>query len=254
MDKKIIGKALKKAGEMLDDEPSEQALAAEYQSCQQDNNAASSNYWTTTGIFITLSSVLLGILVAAIITTSEYFDTLESNTTITLSTQNYVSLIFASIMGIFVILIFSYLRLRLRRVRFLQQLNFERMREIENKLGLRKSWRVHGIDHWNTGKMEFDETITPKNKNMLLEYKPQEWWNKKRSGRTYAKGGPNSYNGIYGLLIFLWALLVTNALTLLKTIPITDTSTVVTTAFISGIITFIVIQFTRTRNEKNETT
>ena len=247
--KKLIGKALKKAGELLDDEPSEQALLTEYSSCQQDNIAASSNYWTVTGIFIAVSSALLGGIIYAITSTSSFIDVLQSDPTSRLSSQNHVTLVLASIMGIIVIMILSSLRLRLRRVRFLQQLNFERMREIESKLGIRKSWRVHGIDHWEIVNAGFDERITNENKKMLLDYKSPNWWAQKKSSHTYASSGVNAFNGIYTILIFLWALLVTNALALLASFPITRMSVVIVIALLSGIITFFVFWFTRIRRE-----
>jgi hypothetical protein len=231
------------------DKTSEQALLAEYQACQQDNSATGSRYWTITGIFMGFSSALLGGVVFAIISSSNFPDILKSDLQNGLSTQTHVSLVLASVIGIFMIIILSLLRLRLRRVRFLQQLNFERMREIEEMLGIHKNWRVHGIDHWDNKSKDFDKKITDENKNLLYKYKQSNWWSQKRLGRTYAKSGVNSFDGIYALLFFLWLMLVSNAIALLGGFSITDNSTVVVVAIISGIISFITIQLTRPRTE-----
>ena len=215
---------------------SEQALLTEYQACQHANDSSSASYWTISGIFIGASSALLGVLVYAI--TSDYF-----------STQNHVSLVLASTAGIFVIIILCLLRLWARRVSFLQQLNFERMREIESKLGIRKNWRVHGIDNWNEKNSDLNEKITNHEKNMLFDYKPQHWWKERRNNSAYIGSSTNIFNGIYTIFVFLWAMLVVNALAILASFSITDISTVIVIAIISGIITFLAVHFTRIRRE-----
>jgi hypothetical protein len=104
--------------------------------------------------------------------------------------------------GIFVVLLLSLVRLWLRRYIFLQQSNFERMREIESSLGMWKSWRVHGIDHWNKKASDFDDEIT--DKASLISYKSRDWWRSWRMGHKYASPSGLYYDWIFGVLIFLW--------------------------------------------------
>ena len=72
-DKKLISNTLKKAGELFWDKPSEQALLAEYRSCQQDNSSSGTTYWAISGIFISINSAILGSLLYTIISNNELF-------------------------------------------------------------------------------------------------------------------------------------------------------------------------------------
>ena len=78
------------------------------------------------------------------------------------------------------------------------------MREIESQLGMWKSWRVHGIDHWT--KDHFDGSISSQNRERLLDYKPSKWWSYWRNRQRYAIPSGYYYDGIFGILLFAWVI------------------------------------------------
>ena len=123
-------------------QPSENALLVEYQACQHDNNSSASTYWTLAGIFIGISSVLLGGLLYGILSNIQIITKISPNDASTLR-------IIISALGAAIIIILLFLYLWLKRVGYLMDKNYQRMREIELKLGMWKSWRVHIRDQWN---------------------------------------------------------------------------------------------------------
>ena len=102
------------------------------------------------GIFIGISSALLAGLIYGILANEHLFQTFINETTIINAPREvWVLRIIASVLGIGIIIILLKLKGWLGRVTFLQQINFQRMREIELELGMWKSWRVHTIDKWH---------------------------------------------------------------------------------------------------------
>ena len=210
-----IPKALRKLSEYLEDEPSEQALLTEYKACQHDVDSEGISYWTLTGIFIGFSSVLLGGLMYAIFTNNNLLEIILGVPDELASEKLLLLGITVSVLSISVIIILYSLRRWLRRVNFLQQINFERMHDIERELGMWKGWRVHGVDHWegNTFDKRF---ISKKDEERLLEYKKPEWWRlwstkPKRLWSTKPKYEQSSrlfYDVIFGVLFFLWSLIL----------------------------------------------
>jgi len=140
--------------EKINKKPLEEALLAEYEACEQDNNASPSVYWTMAGIFIGISSAMLGGLIYGVMANNELFQTLFEVISMKQITTNgdprqiLMLGIIILILGSVIVFILYFLKGWLRRISFLQQINFERMREIELELGMWKSWRVHGIDNW----------------------------------------------------------------------------------------------------------
>ena len=81
-----------------------QAMLNEYQACQNDNNSTAQNYWLLSGIFIGLSTALLGALLYGILVNFQVDTTLIAKDAYTLRT--IVSVIGA---GIIIILAFFIL-------------------------------------------------------------------------------------------------------------------------------------------------
>lgn len=217
-------------------EPSEQALLTEYQALQQDVNSSGSSYWTLASIFIGISSALLLGAVFSVITNEDFYQSWLNQLQGKPSDIKAIQTIIA-VIGIFVVLMLSIVRLWLRRVTFLQQLNYERMREIESILGMWKSWRVHGIDHWNIKECDFDNGVSEKSK--LIYYKEKNWWCNWRSGRRYARPSGFYYNCIFAVLIFLWLYIAFSV-----AFPIRFPFGILSIIII-GIIDYIVLHITR---------
>ena len=185
------------------------ALLTEYQACQQDNNSIGSSYWTMAAIFIGVSSAIIIALMAGIISNENLFNlfmkqTVETQNAIEIQTLRTIIVVVVSS----IVLILACLRLWLRRVTFLQQINYERMREIESQLGMWKSWRVHGVDHWNPKTQTFDDHITGTDKTRLTNHKEKDWWSKWTLNRMYAPSSRLATDGIFAVLLFMWLYII----------------------------------------------
>ena len=191
----------------------EQAWLVEYQACQQYISERSTSYWTLTGIFIGFSSVLLGGLIYGLMSNNVLLKAILSKDICQL--QNKEVLLFGVItyvISIAVLLILFFLKRWEKRVTFLQQINFHRMRDIERALGMWASWRVHGVDNWRGSKFD-REKIKVEDRNRLLSYQPRGFWQYWRDNQQYER--PSSkwhYNGIFYTLIALWAVVLASGL------------------------------------------
>jgi hypothetical protein len=148
---KFIGKALKKAGELLEDKPSEKTLLTEYQVCQQESDNISSQYWISISVITGINLILLaGIIHGAI----AGYGTLHENRLWLL-------------LGLLVSSFTSWLLFcMLKRSRYLNQLCFHRMREIENILGMWKNRTVDYIDNFHESKQK-----------RYANEPDRQWWN-----------------------------------------------------------------------------
>jgi hypothetical protein len=218
--KTFIGKALKKAGELLDNAPSEQALLVEYQSCLEAMNSTSLNFWTLSSIFIGFSAVLIGGLVYGLFSNdillghiTEYiFNGVRSNKLAFVGTVTWILVIIFTLITYF---IWSWMK----RVQFLAKIHYERMRDIEYILGMRGCWRIHGIDKWDLKKEDFDSNeINEQQKQMLYQYKQKRWWQNRRNDPFFGfeKGsGIKHHKGIFIMMFILWVILLGFSLYLL---------------------------------------
>lgn len=179
--------------------PSEQALLTEYQVCQQYISERATSYWTLTGIFIGFSSVLLGALIYGFLSSPNKESILFGVATCVISTA--------------VLVIFYFLKFWLKRVSFLQQINFHRMRDIERDLGMWQSWRVHGVDHWRGS--QFDSEITEEDSTRLFSYQPPGFWQYWRDKQRYEGSSNFLYKAIFYTLFGMWALVFVCGLILL---------------------------------------
>jgi len=158
-------------------EPSDEALLKEYEVCQQDINSTSSNYWTLAGIFIGVSSVLLAGIIYGVLANDNGFNAIDC----TLRTL-------VTIFGVAIITILVFLWFWLKRVNYLTDRNYERMREIELDLGMWKSWRVHSIDTWKDLGFKSSDTLDDKKideiwnsmKGKLKERLPEKYFKRLR--------------------------------------------------------------------------
>jgi len=186
----------------------ENVLLKEYEVCQQQNNSIGSQYWVIFGIFMSVSTVLLGWLAYSIV--SERI-------------PNAGWPVF--ILGVCVILIFALLKRYFDRVNFIIDFNYDRMREIELDLDISKNWRFHIIDRVNRLKStnSFDEVwgqlkqeLSAKDfeklerskqrlEKMCERYPRRPWWTYWTGARGY-KGttGVPSITGIFYIIILLW--------------------------------------------------
>lgn len=201
MDNINIPKALRKLSEYLEDEPSEQALLTEYQACQQYNSSSSQSYWTLTGIFIGFSSVLLGSLLYGF----------------THNKERLILGIVTCVISVAVLLILYFLNGWLKRVSFLQQMNFYRMRDIERALGMWASWRVHGVDNWKDKDFDTKKIPCREDRKRLLKYKPlgyeqRNFWQYWSDKQRYEGSSDWHYNGIFCVLFILWSLVLLGGL------------------------------------------
>jgi len=156
-------------------------------------------------IFIGISSAILGGLLYSILSNSELLKALLNESKHTNNVEIITAVKFVvTVISVFMFLVLVSLRFWLRRVSFLQQVNFERMREIESRLGLWKSWRVHGIDHWEGS--HFDKKISSEDGERLLNYKEPKWWSYWKKRQRYARPSGSYYDWLFIILLFAWLL------------------------------------------------
>jgi len=208
-----------------------QAWLTEYQVCQQDNSSTASNYWTMAGIFIGISSVLLAGIIYVILAGKVFQDLFQGGITADAQSQVLVLRIIVLVLGTGTISIIVFLFFWLKRVNYLADRNYERMREIELELGMWKSWRVHSIDRWNELHISSSDTLDDKRIDEIwnilqeklekglpkkylgkLKQRKEElvrFCNRYRRQRWYEHPSRNvHYKVILGILIVLWLIAI----------------------------------------------
>jgi hypothetical protein len=132
-----------------------QAWLTEYQACQQHTNSVGSEVWVSTTIFLTINVSLLGGLFYSFMTriVLENPD-LES---ISLALRIITSIGFTAL-GLGILWILKKWVNWLKRMRFRVAVNFERMREIEKSLGMRKQTMARELDLEYDGLKTSDST------------------------------------------------------------------------------------------------
>jgi sterol desaturase/sphingolipid hydroxylase (fatty acid hydroxylase superfamily) len=122
-------------------------LLKEYETCQKDNQAEASSYWTILGIFVSINTAIIGGLAYGL------FSTNFINAILNLKTEDIpniiVKLIMLTILFVVIIIITNFLESWLDRSNYLIQNNYRRMHEIEIELGMWKNLRIHILDKWN---------------------------------------------------------------------------------------------------------
>jgi hypothetical protein len=107
----------------------EQALLTEYMACEEHVGSSSARSWQATGII--LAAALAGLFIFASFSRKDLFEAILAT----------VFLLLTFVM----LLIWSKI---VRREVFFQLVSIKRMRDIESKLGLRKSMYINILDHW----------------------------------------------------------------------------------------------------------
>ena len=112
----------------------QEILLKEYEVCQHDSSAMISAHWTVTGIFMGISTAVLGWILYSVISKSSSLESVKG-----------LVLVF----GVVIIILLILLLLWMKRVDFLVQINNQRMRIIETQLGMSKNRIVDVLDnHW----------------------------------------------------------------------------------------------------------
>ncbi len=145
----------------------DEILLKEYEMCQSYTNYLGTQYWVGLNIFITLNMALLGGVTYSIIQSDA---TLPESTRWLILALGVVAIIFSLLMrGLYL------------RNWFITQLNFSRMREIEDDLGMEKNWRIHGLDLFYGNNEEFGK-LSEERRRWIREirqsknYQPMRRW------------------------------------------------------------------------------
>lgn len=198
--KKLVGKALKKVGELLDDTPSEQALLTEYQVCQSHNSSLTTEFWAVTTILLSINVALLGGLFYSVATS--------------LFGINNPQKILITAIAVVMIFVSVYFAFWLKRLQFLEHIHFVRMREIENLLSLEKSWLVVGLDKpKNKRPDDFPDKLITKVDRLITSnfpkfHKYKILWPDRFFSRYESPFGGWLVFSIFMLVIPLWILFV----------------------------------------------
>ena len=208
------------------EEASEQALLTEYQVCQHDNSSGAQSYWTVTGIFMGLSSVILAGFLYGILSNNlllqaillivkrkdmHILDITQSTDTSMIVTQVAVISCVVLVLSLIIFIIYFYLWKWLNRVTWLQQRSFERMHEIELELRMQRSIRIHAIDRWNEWKKMHEKELKDEDKRIktrIQELKLGNWCDIRRNEDEYETSKRKSYyRNILGSLSTLWLII-----------------------------------------------
>jgi len=153
----------------------QEILLKEYEVCQQHNDSIGSQVWTSTSIFMSINVAVLGGVAYGIITKGI---PLEENTK---------WLVLA--LGLGIISIFTFWMRWLNRMQFLTSINYERMREIEDELGMWKNWMARGLDDWDKLSDDKKKKLT----DLHTRYpRGIPWWN----NRFPAYRPPRGFEGL----------------------------------------------------------
>ena len=181
------------------EKPTEETMRTEYLACQQSIGSSSLSYWTLSGVFTAFSTVLLGALIYAIFANHDLLKDFVDTATLPAPRHIWMLRIITSILAIATIAILCLLRYWLKRVNYLADLQYGRMRTIEKELKMCNSLVIDAIDHW--------ESLTEDEKDALTRCYPREWFERKR-GRSYEPSTRGRYyKWIVRILILLWLIL-----------------------------------------------
>ena len=210
-------------------------LLTEYQVCQHYNSSSAQTYWTITGIFIGFSSVLLGGLLYGVLSNNLLFQailhvvmqkdlqTLAQKMAVDIPVivmQVKVAASVVLVLSAAIISVYYFLLRWLKRVQFLQQRHFERIHELELKLRMQSSIRIHAIDRWNSWKDIDEKELECKDRNIkerIEELRLGNWCDILRNNEEYERPSRTlHYKGIIFTLFGLWIILALTAIFLLK--------------------------------------
>ena len=205
------------------EEASEEALLTEYQVCQHDNSSGAQSYWTVTGIFMGLSSVILAGLLYGILSNNLLFQAIllivmrkdmqtlaiiQSTDTSMILTQVITIAYVLLVLSLLIFIIYLYLWKWLNRVTWLQRRSFKRMHEIELKLRMQRSIRIHAIDRWNKWKENEPKDKDRKIKDRIDELRLGNWCNIRRNEDEYESSKRQFYyQRILRSLSALWLII-----------------------------------------------
>ena len=128
-------------------------LLREYDICQQHNDHIGSQVWVSTTIFLSINVTLLGGILYGILTSDGlskvYFGVTKTKC---LPPQILIACLGITILGAGIIFILCNWQQWLKRMKFRTAANFERMKEIESMLGMRRHTIVRLFDKANEDK------------------------------------------------------------------------------------------------------
>jgi len=188
-----------KHSEEQKEKPTEETMRTEYLACQQAIGSSALSYWTLSGIFTAFSTVLLGALIYAIFANPELLKDFANSATLPAPRHIWMLRIITLILAIATIAILCLLRYWLKRVNFLADLQYDRMRTIEKELKMCNSLIINAIDRW--------ESLTEDEKNALTRCYPREWFEQRRRRSYEPSTRGRYYEWIIRVLISLWAIL-----------------------------------------------
>ena len=161
----------------------EEILLKEYEVCQQHINSIGTQVWQATAIFLSVNAAVL-----AYIFQKEWYG------------QDVDRFLLALSVSVIFIIILNFLRLWIKRQWFTQLTLYERMREIEDELGMWKNWYMFIPDKLKTKELSEERLKTlPKEKSDKV----------KELIKNYA--GPAGFTGLQWITVLLmvgWGLLI----------------------------------------------
>ena len=129
------------------DDLQRQAWLIEYQVCQAAQDSTSSSYWLVTTIFVGVSAAVLGGIVFGVLASDKLREMLFAAVLLPIEQAQIIFLcLVVMVLAIAMLIIFWFLWHWLFRVHTLAEINYHRMGDIEQNLGMMKSTLVQALD------------------------------------------------------------------------------------------------------------
>ena len=192
----------------------EEILLKEYETCQSDIDSITSHYWTIVGVFIAITSALLGALPFGMLQSGSLNAIFKEDATRVELLQLLMLTLFVIMLGLGMIAVIVFLKRYHKRTGHIVSVAHERMLEIEDILNMRRGWIYYGLDRMSKqdGNYDFNHKVDNETRAKLLSFHPLDWWQKKRTCHTYSKEeGFRSVRGIFCIFIVMWGVIVMTA-------------------------------------------
>lgn len=164
----------------------QEILLKEYEVSQQHINSLNSQVWQSTAIFLSVNA-----LVVAYVFQKE-------------KASDWDSLLLTLVIGAIFILVLNFWKRWINRARFNQGIIYERMRDIEDELGMWKNWYIHILD----GLKSKTEKIKESDLNTLPKEKASRIKQMTKSCKYAGVAGFSGLQWIARLLMISWGFLI----------------------------------------------
>ena len=175
-------------------EPSEQALLKEYETCQSELGSRGNQFWVSLSIIISINLILLSQAAYNIINGS-------------LLISGYINLLAVSILGVTMVFINVVFYKWQKRQHYVSEVIFQRMRKIEDVTGMHRNWLIYGRDLKENPSKQREWQRLSHSRREFIEELLASYASRPYSPQYKISIGDKFFGHILCILIILWLLL-----------------------------------------------